>query len=202
MFHDNLNRGLCCGSSYIIVECSKCLLQQHKNHHIYAHSMYSTSILLSTIIIIWGRRVSRLAAYSDRCHIKISICKIIIVKCKHWYSKHLVSEKEAANFSAVLQKESNIQGFWEYTNRDQKKKRMLSVSLNLNSAMLFWHNLKSLINYSNYLRSNILTDPSAPTEANMSLPPPARLNAMSYTCNVHKQNYVLHENVTANTLLK
>lgn len=26
------------------------------------------------------------------------------------------------------------------------------------------------------------TDPSAPTEANISLPPPARLNAMSYTC--------------------
>lgn len=31
-------------------------------------------------------------------------------------------------------------------------------------------------------RSNIRTDPSAPTDANMSLPPPARLNAMSYTC--------------------
>lgn len=31
-------------------------------------------------------------------------------------------------------------------------------------------------------RSNMRTDPSAPTEANISLPPPARLNAMSYTC--------------------
>lgn len=31
-------------------------------------------------------------------------------------------------------------------------------------------------------RSNIRTDPSAPTDANMSLPPPARLKAMSYTC--------------------
>lgn len=30
-------------------------------------------------------------------------------------------------------------------------------------------------------RSNIRTDPSAPTDANMSLPPPARLKAMSYT---------------------
>lgn len=35
--------------------------------------------------------------------------------------------------------------------------------------------------YSFYRRSNILTEPSAPTEANMSRPPPARLNAISYT---------------------
>lgn len=41
---------------------------------------------------------------------------------------------------------------------------------------------------SRWRRSNILTEPSAPTEANMSLPPPARLNAMSYTCSTPKQN--------------
>lgn len=68
---------------------------------------------------------------------------------------------------------------------------------------MFWHNVKSLINYSNYLRSNILTEPSAPTEANMSLPPPARLNAMSYTCNMFTNNImyqVLHENATTNII--
>lgn len=35
---------------------------------------------------------------------------------------------------------------------------------------------------SRWRRSNILTEPSAPTDANMSRPPPARLKAMSYTC--------------------
>ena len=32
-----------------------------------------------------------------------------------------------------------------------------------------------------HLKSNILTDPSPPTEANKSRPPHARLNAISYT---------------------
>lgn len=31
------------------------------------------------------------------------------------------------------------------------------------------------------------TEPSAPTEANISLPPPARLKEMSYTCNASRQ---------------
>lgn len=38
-----------------------------------------------------------------------------------------------------------------------------------------------IVECSKCLRSNILTDPSAPTEANISRPPPARLKAMSYT---------------------
>lgn len=45
-----------------------------------------------------------------------------------------------------------------------------------------WGSSQMMVLCSRCRRSNMRTDPSAPTEANMSLPPPARLNAMSYTC--------------------
>lgn len=46
-------------------------------------------------------------------------------------------------------------------------------------------------------RSNMRTEPSAPTEANISLPPPARLNEMSYTCDTSRQwpIWVCHSNM-------
>lgn len=46
-------------------------------------------------------------------------------------------------------------------------------------------------------RSNMRTEPFAPTEANVSLPPPARLNEMLYTCDTSRQwpTWVCHSNM-------
>lgn len=50
-----------------------------------------------------------------------------------------------------------------------------------------YHSISQLRKQKTHLRSNILTEPSAPTEANMSLPPPARLKAISYTYRMKKK---------------
>lgn len=50
-----------------------------------------------------------------------------------------------------------------------------------------YHSICQVRKQKTHLRSNILTEPSAPTEANMSLPPPARLKAISYTYRMKKK---------------
>ena len=61
----------------------------------------------------------------------------------------------------------------------------MTVAIKTRQHIPFYKSTKKTKN--THLRSNILTEPSAPTEANMSLPPPARLKAISYTYRMKKK---------------